>query len=365
MRIVVVGAGAIGSYLGAALAMDGHQVGLLGRAGYVARVRERGVTVAQGGVERVVTGVTAAERIEDLVTGEAAAGFDLAIVTVKAFDTAEAARLLQPFVSAGRGRVVLIQNGVGGDEIAAGLLPPSALVTGVTTAVVAVRDMAHYEVRGKGGGLCLAPYVPEGAPVEPLVAMFQRAGVRCRACPDGRAIRWSKLLLNMMANAVPAITGLSPAEVYAEDLLYALEAAAVREALAVMHAAGVRPARLPGYPVDVLAWLLERAPQGLARALLRRMVGGARGGKKPSLQIDLERGRSESEVTYLNGAVAREAARLGLPAPVNGTIAAVLEGLAAGTLEHGAFRHSPQALAERAAAAGWRVPAGSGFRAAR
>ncbi len=181
MRIVVVGAGAIGSYLGAALAADGHQVGLLGRAAYVARVRARGVTIVQGGVERVVTGVTAAERIEDLVTGEAEAGFDLAIVTVKTFDTAEAARLLQPFVSAGRGRVVLIQNGVGGDEIAAGLLPPSALVTGVITAVVAVRDVAHYEVRGKGGGLCLAPYAPEGAPVEPSSACSSAPG--CAAGP--------------------------------------------------------------------------------------------------------------------------------------------------------------------------------------
>ena len=351
MRIIIVGAGAIGSYLGASLAEAGHRVGLLGRPAYVERVRERGLLLTRSGVERTVTGVVAGEDLDALL--RELQGMELAIVTAKAFDTAEACRLLLPYLADGLGRVVLVQNGVGGDDIAAGLLPRDVLVTGVITQLVSAQDVARYEVRGRRGGICLAPYQMGSPSVEPLVAMLQCAGLRCRSSPDGRAIRWSKLLLNMMANAVPTIEDLSPAEVYADDLLYSLEIAAYREALVVMRASGLRPVALPGYPVPAIAWLIERGPRRLVRALLQRIVGGARGGKKPSLQIDLERGRRESEVTFLNGAVAREAARQGLSAPANAAIAGVLEGLAAGTLDRGDLRRAPRALTERARALGW------------
>ncbi len=352
MRVVIIGAGAIGSYLGAALAQAGHRVGLLGRPAYVERVRTHGIAILRGGVERVTADVAVDDRLEPLI--DSLGGVETALVTAKAFDTAEDCRLLQPWLGGGLERVVLVQNGVGGDEIAAGILPADTLVTGVVTQVVAVRDVARYEVLGRKGGLCLAPWLPDGPPVAPLVELFVGAGLPCSAYSDARSMRWSKLLLNMLANAVPAIVDLPVAEVYADDTLYALEIAAYREALAVMHAAEVRPSALPGYPVPLLARLLGQGPNVLVRAFLRRTVGGARGGKKPSLQGDLERGRRDSEVLFLNGAVAREGARLGVPTPVNETIAAVLVGLAEGSLARDAFRRAPAALAERARARGWR-----------
>lgn len=354
MRIAIIGAGAIGSYLGARLAEAGHTVGLLGREAYVARVQERGVSLVEHGAWRTVRDVVAAAHIADLA--EAMEGLETAIVTTKAYDTESACLLLRPYLERGLERVLLVQNGVGGDDIAAALVGRGALVSGVITQVVSVREAGCYEVRGRRGGLALAPY--DGAHVAPLAAAFRAAGLECREYPDHRAIKWSKLLLNILGNAVPAIVDLPPEEVFRDEHLCALEIAAVREALAVMRRAGVRPVGLPGYPVPTLALALRYLPVPVARALLRRLMGGARGGKKPSLQIDLERGRGESEVAFLNGAVARQALACGMSAPANEAIAEVLGALARGTRRRDEFRHAPEALLADAARRGWRRGAG-------
>lgn len=353
MRVAIIGAGAIGSYIGGRLAEAGHTVGLLGRAPYVARVRSRGLVLVENGVERTIRDVVVSERIEDLV--QAMEGLEAAIVTTKAYDTESSCLLLRPYLQRGLERVLLIQNGVGGDEIATALLDRDVLVSGVITQVVSVREVGRYAVRGRRGGLALAPDAAGAiAGLRTFGEALRGAGLRCREYGDYRAIKWSKLLLNILANAVPAIVDLSPEEVYRDDALYALELAAYREALAVMRRAGVRPVGLPGYPVPAMAFLLGHAPAGALRPLMQRMVGGARGGKKPSLQLDIERGRGESEVTFLNGAVAREALACGVPAPANEAIAEVLTALVQGARRREEFRHAPDVLVAEAERRGWR-----------
>jgi 2-dehydropantoate 2-reductase len=85
---------------------------------------------------------------------------------------------------------------------------------------------------------------------------------------------------------------------------------------------------LPGYDVSRLG-LAMRLPRALAWRLLRERIGGGRGDKRPSLALDLARGRARTEVDWLNGAVVREAARHGLHAPVNATLNALVQQLAA------------------------------------
>jgi len=351
MRAVIVGAGAIGSYLGAALAGAGHLVGLLGRPSYVERVRARGLMISQHDVTQALRDMPVDERMEPLA--EAIGGVDTALVTTKAFDTAEACRLVEPWLSCGLERVVLVQNGVGGDEIAAGVIPADRLVTGVITQVVATRDVAHYEIVGHSGGLCLASWVPNGPPLDPLVQAFRSARLDVRQYRDARSLRWSKLMLNIIGNAIPAIVDMPVAEAYRDDALCNLEIAAYREALAVVRAAGVRLTRLPGYPVPLVAAVLGQGPRSLTRGILRRHLASGRGGKTPSLQGDLQRGRRESEVVFLNGAVSREGARRGVPTPVNAAITGVLVSLAEGTLSRDGFRGRPAVLIERARSQGW------------
>jgi 2-dehydropantoate 2-reductase len=111
-----------------------------------------------------------------------------------------------------------------------------------------------------------------------------------------------------------------------------------------MRARGYPVVDLPGTPARALAWAATRLPAALARPLLRRAVAGGRGGKMPSLHVDLHSGQARSEVRWLHGAVARHGAELGVPTPVNQALTETLEALHSGALAKDDFRGKPEAL---------------------
>jgi 2-dehydropantoate 2-reductase len=162
------------------------------------------------------------------------------------------------------------------------------------------------------------------------------------------------LLLNLLTNASSAILDLPSAAVADDPRLFALERAAFREAVGVMQAQGLRAVALPGYPVPMLVVIMA-APPAIGRAVLRRALARGRGDKMPSLWRDLESGRRENEVTVLNGAVAREAERLGLAAPVNRALTEILVALAEGRADREFYRHRPEALLQACRAEGARL----------
>ena len=190
-----------------------------------------------------------------------------------------------------------------------------------------VERTGPHEVQWRGrGGLGLAPVA--GA-VEDLLAglvrAFTDAGLPAERIADARAMKWSKLLGNLVGNALSALADRDPAAVYADPALFELERRQLLEALAVMRALGIRPVALPGANVPLLAFGI-RLPGPLSRFALRRAVVGARGGKSPSLRLHLRGGaEGPSEVAWLNGAVARAGRAQGVTTPVNAALAALVE----------------------------------------
>ena len=154
----------------------------------------------------------------------------------------------------------------------------------------------------------------------------------------------STLLLSLLANASPAILDMPPDAVLADSRLSTLEVTAFREALAVMRGMGLSPVSLPDYPVPLFAWALSTLPLVLLRPLLQRLVAGGRGGKMPSLHIDLSRGKEKSEVEYLNGAVVRAAQQLGMRVPATEALYTVLAGIVRGEIPWEDYRGRPDAL---------------------
>ena len=77
---------------------------------------------------------------------------------------------------------------------------------------------------------------------------------------------------------------------------------------------------------------------------MTKAVGGGRGSKMPSFYIDLHAGRKQSEVTFLNGAVSRKGAALGIPTPVNDAYTSTLTAMASGEIAMDAFDHAPEKL---------------------
>jgi len=355
MQVLVYGAGAVGSLLAAALAesrpaspVERPAVTVLGRRAHVASIRTWGLLLEWSHGRTVSKTVDSVTSLDDL-----AAPPDVVLLTVKAYQLPEAlARLADRFARSDV-PVVVFQNGVGSEDTAAGVFGADRTIAGVVTISVEVERPGVVRRYTNGGGIALAPLGPR-APAARIAALFRTSALPVRLYPSAPAMKWSKLLLNVLTNASSAILDLPPAAVVDDPRLFAMERAAFREAVSVMRAQGLRPVALPGYPVPMLV-LVMTAPPAIGRAVLRRALARGRGDKMPSMWRDLESGRRENEVTVLNAAVAREAKRLGVAAPVNHALAETLVALAEGRADREFYRHRPQALLEACRAAGARL----------
>lgn len=353
-QVLVYGAGAVGSLVAAALAesrsTDGTSpvVTVLGRRPHVASIRTWGLVVESSGGRTVSKAVDSVTSLDDL-----AAPPDLVILTVKAYQVPESLALLSGVLARPDVAVVVLENGIGGEETVAGVIGGDRTVSGAVTIAVEMERPGTVRRHTSGGGIALAP-VGIAAPAGRVAEMFRASGLPIRVYPDAAQMKWSKLLLNILANAAAAILDLPPGAIAHDPRLFALERAAFREAVAVMRALGLRPVALPGYPVPLLVRLMA-APPWAGQTALRRALGRGRGEKMPSLWHDLERGRRQNEVAVLNGAVVLEGDRHRVPVPVNRTLTDVLLALAEGHADREAYRHKPAALLDACRKAGARL----------
>lgn len=339
-RILIFGAGAVGGYLGAMLQAFGHEVILLGRPPVVEAIRRRGLTLQRP------DGLTLTVRPHAVSEPEAIGGeVDALFLTVKAYDMEAAIAALR---RKGWGRALLFcwQNGVDGETRLAEAFGAERVVAGTLTQPVSVVAPGIVRLERLRGGVGLAP-MDRHLNLRQWAAALRLAGFPTRLYADPMAMKWSKLLLNLIANATCAILDWSTEQVLRDPQAFVIERAAFREALAVMRALGLRPVSLPGYPVPLLAWAMSHGPDALLRRILSAMGARGRGGKLPSLHMDLRRG-TRLEVEAYTGAVVRHGARLGVPTPVHQALTEILTGLADGRERPETWRGNPAALLERA-----------------
>jgi 2-dehydropantoate 2-reductase len=185
-----------------------------------------------------------------------------------------------------------------------------------------------------------------------LAEALNRAGLPTVIYDDYKAMKWSKLLLNIVNNASCAILNQTPAQIIARPDLFDLEIKALQEGVAVMRAQGIQAVKLPGYPVNWLAWLVSARwlPLAVKRAILRPFMLSGRGTKMPSLYLDLAAGRPTSEIGVLNGAIVEVGKELGIATPVNQALTEVLSGLVSGRLARAEYQNQPERLIEVVAA---------------
>jgi 2-dehydropantoate 2-reductase len=263
----------------------------------------------------------------------------LAILCVKGYDTPSALPALQQLQPA---RVLSLQNGLDNEELLATHFGADHVLAGSITSSVEPDSPTSMTVT-KRGGIGLAA-LEHATTVPPWVALFQQAGFRTRAYPSYKAMKWSKVLLNMLGNATAAILDMSVEAVYADPRMIALERAAFLEATTVMARLGLRPINLPSYPAGLLATAMRILPTPLLYPLLRKRVAGGRGGKDPSLLRDLRAGRKRSEGEFLYGAIARHGQAAGVATPLNQGLWRILQNITTGQRPWGDFRHQPEKL---------------------
>jgi 2-dehydropantoate 2-reductase len=335
LDVLVVGAGAVGSLLGHVLSAGGANVTLT-RRGHPGPPETRDLVRTDPDGTRVPAEVTTA-RI-DAVESEPS----VIILAVKMFDLERALDVCARWPAA---PTVTVQNGIGAEALASARRPQASLVAASLTASVDLAAGGNVR-RFRQGGIGLAG---EGAVVADLTAAFVVGGLPCRSYRDADAMKWSKLVGNLVGNATGAIVDLDPRDVYSHPGLFEVERRQLREGLAVMTKLGLEVVALPGAPVPWIARAVS-LPSGLGRMLLPRFVGGARGGKPPSLRGHVQ-GRGDgdagrSEVEWLNGAVVEHGRRIGVATPVNAALVALVQEVGRDPGRRAWFRGEPSRVAE-------------------
>lgn len=301
MRIAVIGAGAMGSLFGGLLAESGADVELIDIwADHVRTINEHGLVIEREGLKRTVKtkAVTDSSAIEPV---------ELAIVFVKSTQTATAAETAGQIVRPG-GAVLTLQNGLGNADVIAESVSGAQVLAGTTAHGATM--LGPGQIRHAGIGPTVIGRWGGGDDVlaRNIADLFSRAGIETKVSADIRPVIWDKLLVNVGINAMTALTGVKNGQLLDLEVTRNLMAAAVEEALAVARAQGIK----------VRDDAVEHVYQ----------VAKATGANRSSMGQDVDHKR-RTEIHTINGAVVREAAKVGLSAPVNRTLAALIETLQA------------------------------------
>lgn len=297
MKILVMGAGAVGAYFGARLVEAGEDVVFCARGENLRAMRERGLEVRspRGDFKQPVRASADPREF---------APYDLVLFCVKAYDTVGAIEAMQGTL-APAGAIINLQNGVEGEARLAEAFGSGNVMGGnarVGVELVAPGVVHHFttgaiEFGELEGG--------ESERARRIAEIFSRAGILGELSPEITTSRWSKLLWNSAFNTVTTLTRRTVGEVLDDPEGERLIRTLMNETLAVAQADGAR------LGPDRIESLLEHSRRNL-RPL------------KTSTQQDFERGK-RLEYDALSGAVIRAARRHCIAVPATETIYAMLK----------------------------------------
>ena len=304
MKIVMLGAGALGSTIGGTLAMGGNDVH------FVDMWQEHVDLINKDGLHMTNEKEDWYVRVDARTTADTIGEADLVIVLVKSFATKQAVEQLKQTNVIGKNTLVMsLQNGLGNEETIASVIGSENVISGKTYV---------------GGRLIQAGYISAGVQgkwtyigelngeitdrIQTVCNVFNDAGLLCEVSDNIKGLIWDKLLINVAAGALCGITRLPYGPLYEEDYIKDVAVAAIQEGIQVAKAAGVvLKSEDPQYP-----WVA--ASEGLP------------GTFKTSILQSLELKRP-TEIDFINGSIVEWGKKSGIATPVNQTLVACVKGI--------------------------------------
>lgn len=300
-RVAIVGAGAMGSVYAGLMASAGHEVFAVTLwEDHAEAMNLRGLRVEGASGDRTV-------QVRGSTGTDGIGVCDLVIVATKADGAESAARSALPLLGP-ETSVQTIQNGLGSAERVAEIVGPDRLVVGVVGGFGAsLRGPGHVHHNGmemvRFGAYAGLPRTALEAGAE----VWRSAGFEVALFDDIERMVWEKLIMNVAFSATCCLTGLTIGGVMADPNAWSVARGCALEAAEVAAARGIE--LRVGDPIEHVRHLGSRIPHA-----------------RPSMLLDhLARRRSEIEV--INGSIPREAAKVGLAAPVNSTVVALVKAL--------------------------------------
>jgi 2-dehydropantoate 2-reductase len=300
MKIAIVGTGAMGSVYAALFASAGHEVWAIDQwKAHVDAMRENGLRLEGSSGDRTV-------RVNATTDPGQAGPCDLVVLATKAMHVADAASSIKPLLKE-ETPVLSIQNGLGGPDTAASIVGRQRVMVGVVGGFGA-------SMRGPGhahhNGMELVRLGEFGGPITPRLKKVEdawvSAGFRVKLFDDIDQLVWEKLLCNCAYSGPCGIVECTIGEVMNDPDLSRVSAACASEGFAVAKKKGVKL----GFD-DPVAYV--------------RDFGSKIPNARPSVLLDLMAGR-RSEIEVINGSIPRVGAEVGVPAPVNEAVTALVRG---------------------------------------
>lgn len=289
MRTVIVGAGAMGSLFGGLLTLSGEEVWLVDIwKEHIDTICSKGLDIEEKGETRTVA-INATSEVTSV--GKA----DLVLIFVKTYHTEKA--VSDALVLQKEGTVFLtLQNGLGNEEAICRQVDRKKVLLGVTNQGATLLGPGH--IRHAGWGKTFIGELDRSLSnrASEIAQLFRKAKIETEISSNVYHLVWEKLLINVGINALAALTGLKNGEILDHPETLRLMEALVSEAVEVARRKGIEVA---GNPVDKV--------KGVAEATRTNRC---------SMGQDLDHMR-RTEIDAINGAVVREAGRLGIPVPCN------------------------------------------------
>jgi 2-dehydropantoate 2-reductase len=296
IRVAVLGAGAVGCYYGGMLARAGHPVMLIGRPLHVE-------AIARDGLRFETKSFSENIRAEASTAAEAVRGAKLVLFCVKSTDTETAAAQIAPHLDADA-LVVNLQNGVDNTERIQSRVKNS-VIPAVVYVATEMAGPGHLKHHGRGDLVIgdLNGNISSEV-LQKLKVQFEKASIPAQISDNVAGELWAKLVVNCAYNALSAITQLPYGKMIQGPGVRDVMRDVVGECLAVAKASGVR-----------------MAPDMLERTY---KIAGAMPTQFSSTAQDLARGKP-TEIDHLNGYVVRKGEALGIPAPANRALHALVK----------------------------------------
>ena len=328
-RIGIIGAGAVGSVVGGLLTRAGHDVTLVDQwPQHVEAMKRDGLRLSGScGEHRVpvrALHLHEAQSIEE--------PFDTVFIAVKSYDTEWATHLGVTYLREPDGVVVDFQNGINDHRVAA-VAGQHRTLGCVILIGVGLYEPGHAMRTDEGTvGFKIGEHDGSDTPRARAIVALMSDVAPAKLTTNLWGERWSKLAVNCMANPVAGLTGLGTAEVRIDPGARRVALHLAAEAIAVGRAHGHEVE--PIWGIVAQRFVDAAAGRGLAEveADLTRDAK-SRGTGRPSMLQDVMR-RRRTEIDHLNGYVAAEGRRLGVPTPFNEAIVKVFH-------EHGVGRLTP------------------------
>jgi 2-dehydropantoate 2-reductase len=294
MKILIIGPGAMGLLFSSFLKKAGQEVFLLDKR------EERAKVISKNGIE--VTGISGDFKV-NIPCSINPSDFpppDVIMIAVKSYDTKSAIKTCVPVINEDA-LILSLQNGIGNLEKIAKFISEEKILGGVTSQGATLLGVGKVKHAGQGDTV-IGPFKEENFEkirerLEGIVQIFNKADIETKISKKVDSLLWSKLIINVGINALTAITKLKNGMLPKIDTLKEIMREAVEEAIMIADKKGIE--------------ILYPNPQKQVELVCEKTADNI-----SSMLQDILRGK-KTEIDSINGAVVREAEKLGIATSVN------------------------------------------------